>query len=156
MILWIGGSVSPQLLRELYCVDNPFDLSPSNVRLRVVPCCLLCVTSLGRLQPHLPGLPTHFSTQVRHILMYRERQRGRKLKFSIARQDLDGTELDFSDMLMEDQNNDAMSYVDCKCSLPLTTSIITLHIDLCFVHKQISQAVSDIYVQLTFSEVSRT
>ena len=94
-------------------METAHDLSPLSVRL--VQLMQIVMSSHGGLKPRLPALPTHFSTQVRYILMDREKQQGWKLNFSIARQDLN--ELDFSDMLMEDQDNDAMSYVDCKCSL---------------------------------------
>lgn len=61
-------------------------------------------------QASLPVLPTLLSTQLRNILALFERQRGgRRLPVLIARQNIDGTEIEFSNMLVEDSNNEQVS-----------------------------------------------
>lgn len=58
----------------------------------------------------LPALPTRLSRQVRGVIEFWERSRGgRKIPVIIARQNKDGTEIEFSNLLTEDAVNDAMS-----------------------------------------------
>ena len=60
-------------------------------------------------------MSSRLSKQVRNILASRYSERGEvSLPFFVARQNMDGSELEFSDMLAEDQNCGAMSYIDCK------------------------------------------
>lgn len=90
MLLWLGASVSPQILEDLYGVTSLQDLDPK--------------------LSSLPDRPNPLSRQLRAIVGYYESQRGgRNLPVHIARQNTDGSELEFANMLVEDQNNDAMS-----------------------------------------------
>jgi protein transport protein SEC24 len=58
---------------------------------------------------------TLLGEQLVNIIRTLESKRaGRMVPFLIARQDMDAAEIEFSNMLNEDQNNDAMSYTDCK------------------------------------------
>lgn len=92
IIFWIGAGASPQLLQDLLGQDDFMSISPNTHQ--------------------LPIIDSLLSEQVRNILNHRYTYRKRLPKMYVARQNMDGIELEFSDMLVEDQNNGAMSYVD--------------------------------------------
>ena len=67
------------------------------------------------MQSQLPKLQTLLSTQIRNILTHFERVHGQTLPLTIIRQNMDGMEIEFANALVEDSNNDALSYTDCEC-----------------------------------------
>ncbi|KAI0075537.1 sec24-like protein [Panus rudis PR-1116 ss-1] len=107
MVMWIGMNTSPQIFKDVFGVEE--------------------LTEINRNLTEPPLIESTLSTQIRNIIAKRAVERGGRLvKFMIARQNIDGAELEFSDMLVEDQNNAAMSYLDY----------------LCLVHKQIANALN--------------
>ncbi|WFD31439.1 COPII coat Sec23p-Sfb3p heterodimer component [Malassezia sp. CBS 17886] len=95
-LLWLGASVSPQLLEDLYGVSSLDEIDPRMTT--------------------LPKLPTVLSEQVRNLVAAFAVQRGKpSMQVIVARQNRDGMEVEFANNLVEDPNNDAMSYVDYLC-----------------------------------------
>ncbi|KAK8850698.1 hypothetical protein IAR55_004618 [Kwoniella newhampshirensis] len=91
-MIWFGAAVSPQIVDDLYGVENLQDLDVRMTR--------------------LPKLPTLLSTQLRNIVTHLERIVNRSLPIVIVRQNMDGMEIEFANQLVEDSNNDALSYTD--------------------------------------------
>nr|CDI55375.1 related to Protein transport protein Sec24C [Melanopsichium pennsylvanicum 4] len=90
-IVWLGANVNPRLLEDLYGVSSLEEVDARMTR--------------------LPKLPTELSKQVRAIVESFGLQRNKpELPVLIARQNRDGTEVELANSLVEDQNNDAMSY----------------------------------------------
>ncbi|BGP15597.1 hypothetical protein JCM10213_004114 [Rhodosporidiobolus nylandii] len=97
-ILWLGQGVSPQILQDLYAVEN--------------------LDELDTRMTQLPVLPTRLSAALRNIISYFESRSGTgSIPVLIARQNIDGSEIEFSNMLVEDSNNEQFSYIDYLCSI---------------------------------------
>ncbi|KAG8873918.1 COPII coat Sec23p-Sfb3p heterodimer component [Serendipita sp. 405] len=94
MFIWMGTDVSEEAWQDLFGVPNAHGLK--------------------EIPRRLPDLPNSFSTRVREVIAHLEQQTGIIRRLIIVRQNLDGLEIDFANMLMEDTNNDGMSYLDCK------------------------------------------
>jgi len=95
-ILWLGNAISPQIINDIYGVEN---LDELDIRMTT-----------------LPQLPNPFSIRLRRIIdQLQASHDNRPMSILIVRQGKDGLEVEFSNMLVEDQNNDAMSYVDYLC-----------------------------------------
>ncbi|KAH7060957.1 sec24-related protein [Auriculariales sp. MPI-PUGE-AT-0066] len=94
-VLWIGYSVDPALLQDLFGVPS-----------------VLGVPNWGRDTHALPELDNPTSRRIRAII---DCEAHGQLLF--ARQNEDANEVAFGDMLVEDSNNDGLSYVDYLCFL---------------------------------------
>ncbi|KAF9959754.1 COPII coat Sec23p-Sfb3p heterodimer component [Mortierella alpina] len=97
LYLWIGREIAPVFLQEVFGVSTLDEVDPS--------------------MRQLPELSSRTSSQLRTIAEYMQNQRSKYLNLIIVRQGKDQVELEFSNLLVEDKNNDAMSYVDYLCAI---------------------------------------
>ncbi|KAF9434857.1 COPII coat Sec23p-Sfb3p heterodimer component [Entomortierella beljakovae] len=108
MYLWLGHDIPSQFLQETFGVQTLDEVNPDQrltIELLTSPHSLL-------LKRQLPELDTETSSKLRMIRTYLQAQRARYLDLVIVRQGKDQSELEFSNLLVEDKNNEAMSYVD--------------------------------------------
>ncbi|KAJ2720590.1 COPII coat Sec23p-Sfb3p heterodimer component [Coemansia sp. Benny D115] len=97
LILWLGRQVSPTFLQEALGVPS---LESVDVGMHA-----------------LPELSTALSQKVRNIAAKLVPARAGFASIQIARQGMDRAETPFALMLVEDRNNDNMSYVDFLCAI---------------------------------------
>ncbi|KAG0317714.1 COPII coat Sec23p-Sfb3p heterodimer component [Dissophora globulifera] len=92
MFLWLGREIPSQFLVDVFGVPSLEDVNPD--------------------EHELPELNTVTSSQLRNIRMYLQAGRGRFLNLQVVRQGKDQADLELANLLIEDKNNEAMSYVD--------------------------------------------
>ncbi|GES88569.1 Sec23/Sec24 family protein [Rhizophagus clarus] len=107
LIFWIGRQVSSEFINNVFGVDT--------------------IEKIDSKLSSLPELENPTSIRIRSIISYLQTQRSKYLRLTIARMQIDATEIEFHNLLVEDENNGAMSYVDY----------------LCYIHKQIQTEVNN-------------
>ncbi|CAM0137524.1 unnamed protein product [Umbelopsis sp. WA50703] len=95
LYIWLGRDLAPHYLQALFGVDDLQHIDP---------------------RQGLPHIDSPESIQVRKLIGAIQGQRAWYMPIRIVRQQLD-MELDFANLLVEDKNNDQMSYVDYLCSV---------------------------------------
>lgn len=106
MYLWLGRKVDSALLSALFGVSSIEQVDPA--------------------MPELPNLENPFSQQLNLLISELRKMRPHGMSFNIVRQQLDPSEVEFANLLVEDKNLDNQSYIDY----------------LCVVHRQIQTEVS--------------
>ncbi|CAG8657181.1 5507_t:CDS:10 [Rhizophagus irregularis] len=107
LIFWIGRQISSEFINNVFGVDS--------------------IEKINSKLSSLPELENPTSIRIRSIISYLQTQRSKYLRLTIARMQIDATEIEFHNLLVEDENNGAMSYVDY----------------LCYIHKQIQTEVNN-------------
>ncbi|KAJ3088249.1 Protein transport protein Sec24C, partial [Physocladia obscura] len=99
MFCWVGRNVSPEIVQGLFGVQRVEEIDVKIVNPRL-----------------LPILENKLNRNVRQIISLCQLKRPRYLELQIVRQRLDLLlEVEFAYHLVEDQNHDAMTYVDYLC-----------------------------------------
>ncbi|KAF9427642.1 COPII coat Sec23p-Sfb3p heterodimer component [Podila epigama] len=97
LYFWLGREVPSEFLQDVFGVSTLDQVDPT--------------------MHYLPELTSTTSTQIRTIASYMARQRPKYLNLVVVRQGMDQSEIEFSNHLVEDKNNEAMSYVDYLCAI---------------------------------------
>ncbi|KAG0029940.1 COPII coat Sec23p-Sfb3p heterodimer component [Podila clonocystis] len=98
IFLWVGREVAQKTLQDLFGASTLEEVDTATMH-------------------HLPKLTNDYSSRFRTVLQTIQQQRGKYLGLTVVRQGLDATEAEFSFELVEDQNNENMSYVDYLCAV---------------------------------------
>ncbi|KAK9718103.1 COPII coat Sec23p-Sfb3p heterodimer component [Basidiobolus ranarum] len=107
LMFWIGSQISSEFLQNVFGVSSLQEIDPS-----------ICT---------LPALDNPVSERLRALLHHLQKDSVRYPMLQLVRQSIDRSESKFASLLVEDKNNDNMSYVDY----------------LCFIHRQIQNELSN-------------
>ncbi|KAK9729542.1 COPII coat Sec23p-Sfb3p heterodimer component [Basidiobolus ranarum] len=107
LMLWVGNQISQEFLEQVFGVSTLQEINPK----------------VGEL----PELDNPTSHQIRTLMKVLQQEKVRYPNLQIVRHQMDQAELEFSNLMVEDKNNDNMSYVDY----------------LCFIHRQIQNELTD-------------